>query len=206
MRGKLMRQFIVLISSCFILLSCSKVETTSIENTQTTSNKIVTVSPTVQDLKLLKPVIPNVKLNSKQKNYLNESIPPQVREILEKAESFDVLAEVRKEQFSEDDESFVFEPNRIAKITKESDKKEILEAFYSDAAREDALSACYYPYHKLRAIYREKTVEIEICFMCSKFIVESPLGKFYGIIVRENRKSEDVLKRIIKKQGVELKQ
>jgi hypothetical protein len=132
-------------------------------------------------------------------------LPPEAREVLEKAESFEVLAEVRKEQFSEDDESFVFEPNRIAKITKESDKKEILEAFYSDASREDALSACYYPYHKLRAIYREKNVEIEICFMCSKFIVDSPSGKFYGIIARENRKSENVLKRIIRNQSVEFK-
>jgi hypothetical protein len=196
----------VLISCCFILSGCSKVETTPFELGQTNLNENVVVLPVNQENTSLKPVSPNIKLDAKQEKYLNESLPPNVREILEKAEKFEVLAEVREEEFDESDDSFTFEANRIAKITKNSDKKEILEAFYHDAAREDALSACYYPYHRLRATYENKTVEVEICFKCSKFIVESPFGNFYGIIVRDNRKSENVLNRIIQNQGVEFKQ
>jgi hypothetical protein len=198
-----MRWLIILIFGSFILASCSKVESTSHENAQLISNKIVSVSPTVQADSLLQPVTPKIKLNSKQKKYLDEALPPQVREILEKAEKFEILAEV----FGENDtDSMGFYPNRIAGITNEKDKKEILESFYYDASDGDYPSACYVPHHALRATFQSKTVEVEICYQCHIFYVKSPFGKFDGGIVRENVKSENVLNKIIKNQSIELKQ
>lgn len=198
-----MRRFIILMFSSFILASCSKVETTSNENTQTISNKIVSVSPIVEAILPLKPVVPNIKLNSKQKKYLNESLPPQVREVLEKAENFEVLAEDIGRDVG--NEGTTFEPNRIAKISNENDKKKILEAFYHDASSEDSPASCFEPHHGIRATYQGKTVEIEICFGCAIFYVESSFGKFNGTIVRDNRKSEGVFNRIIESKSVGLK-
>jgi hypothetical protein len=114
------------------------------------------VSPTVETSLPLKPVAPNVELNSRQKRYLNESLPPQIREVLEKAEKFEVLAEVNNEP-----DGLNFEPNRIVTIADENDKKEILEAFYYDASCGQYPSACYIPHHGLRATYQGKTVKIE---------------------------------------------
>jgi hypothetical protein len=185
-----------------MFLSCAKVETVSYEKAKINSNK--TVSPTIDSETLLKPITPKIKLNSKQKKYFNESLPPQVREILEKAEKFEILVEVR-EQFDPNDDERTFEPNRLIKPVSENDKKETLEAFYNDASNEDSPAICFEPRHEIRAIYQEKTVVISICFSCSRFIVTSPFGKFPGTIVRENRKSEDFFKRIIQNQSVELK-
>jgi hypothetical protein len=200
-----MLRFSVLISCCFILLGCSKVETTTFEIGQTNSNENVVVLPTVQENTSLKPVSPNIKLDAKQEKYLNESLPPKVREILEKAEKMEVSAEIYDKD-EDDNKWMIFEPNRIAKITTEKDKKEILEALYFDASRETYLAACYYPRHLIQAIYQGKKINVEICFTCSLFIVEGDLGHFEGTITRDNRKSENVLNRIIKNQGVELKQ
>ncbi|HVE59591.1 MAG TPA: hypothetical protein VNB22_22465 [Pyrinomonadaceae bacterium] len=153
------------------------------ENTQTNSNKTVSAQPIVEKEILLKPVAPNVRFNAKRQKYLNEALPPKVREILEKAEKFEILAEVNN-----DPDGLDFEPNRVAVITDENEKKEVLETFYFDASEGDYPSACYIPHHKIRAVYQGKTVEIEICFECSKFYVESPFGKYDGGIIRENRK------------------
>lgn len=196
-----MKRLMILICALF-LSSCSKVETAT-NSVPINLEKTPTVSPTVQENVSLKPVTPKVALNSKQRKYLNESLPPKVREILEKAETFEILAEVKKENESD---SLSFYPNRIAFITDETEKKEILEAFYYDASDGYYPSACYIPHHKIRATYQGKNVEIEICFDCSRFNVESPLGNFEGGIVRENRKSEDIFKRIVENKSVELKQ
>jgi hypothetical protein len=199
-----MQRFLILIFCCFILANCSKVETTPIENTQTNPDKTASVSSTVETIPLLKPVTPNIKLNSKQRKYLNESLPPQVREILEKAEKFEVSAEVYDKD-QDDNEWMIFEPNRMAQITTEKAKKEILEALYFDASRETYLAACYYPRHLIQAIYQGKKINVEVCYTCSLFIVEGDLGHFEGTITRENRKSEEILNKIIKNQSVDFK-
>ena len=198
-----MKRLMILICA-LVLVSCSKVETAT--NIVTVNlEKTPTVSPAVQENISLKPVAPKVKLNPKQQKYLNETLPPKVREILKKAESFEILAEVRKEG-ENDGEGRTFEPNRIAKITDEKSKKEILEAFYFDASREDAPATCYLPHHSIRANYQGKTVEVEICFSCSRFAVKSEFGEFYGTIVREDRKSENLFNQIVESKSIEYKQ
>ena len=195
-----MRKSLILFFGYFVLISCSKVEMSSNKTAEMNPNKIASVSPKVEANVPLKPVTPKVKLNTRQKKYLNESLPPQVRGILEKAENFEVLAEVDNKPDGLD-----FNPNRIVKITDENTKKEILENFYHDASDGFYASACYIPHHSIRANYQGNTVEIEICFQCHLFYVESSFGKFEGGIVRENQKSEDILNRLIQNQGVELK-
>ena len=198
-----MRKITVLLF-CLVLMSCSKIETASSNNFLTNSNNIVSVSPTVEQVNLLKPVTPSVKLNSQQQKYFNESLPPQVREVLEKAETFEVLAEIRgKDEF--DGEGRSFEPNRIAKITDENSKKQLLEAFYKDASEEVSPAACYEPHHGIKATYQGKTVEVEICFSCARFEVKSHFGEYFGTIVRDNRKSENILEQIITTKSIELK-
>jgi len=145
-----MKRLIILFCA-LLLVSCSKVET-STNIVPITIEKTPTVSPSVQENVLLKPVKPSIKLNAKQQKYLDESLPPKAREVLEKAETFEILAEVRKTDES-DGEGRTFEPNRITKITNETDKKEILEAFYFDASEEDSPAACYLPHHAIRATY-----------------------------------------------------
>ena len=86
------------------------------------------------------------------------------------------------------------------KIIDAKDKREVLEAFYADASNEDSPAICFYPRHLIRAVYQEKTVEVVICFSCSRFIVKSEFGTFEGTIVRENRISEDFLARLLKEK------
>ncbi|HEX8734656.1 MAG TPA: hypothetical protein VF721_04985 [Pyrinomonadaceae bacterium] len=200
-----MRPFIILIFCGFIFASCANVKTASNETAQTASNETVPVLPAAQEKVSLKPVKPNVKLNSKRKKYLNDSLPPQIREVLEKAEKFEVLAEVYGEN-EKDKDLWSIQPNRIAKITGDDDKKKILEAFYRDAAEEDSPASCYEPHHLIRAVFQEKTVEVEICFSCARFVVKDASGKFEGTIVRENRRSEDIFNRIIQNKSVGIKQ
>ena len=195
----------VVLVFCLFLASCAKVETATSENTQTDSDKTASVQPLAERGILLKPVAPNVKFNARQQKYLDEALPPKVREILEKAEKFEVLAEVRNDKES-DGEGMTFEPNRVVGLIAELDKKNVLEAFYFDASRADSPAACYEPHHGIRATYQGKTVEVEICFSCSRFTVKSEFGEFDGTIVRENNKSENVFNQIIKSKSAAIKQ
>lgn len=194
-----MKQIVILIF-CLALANCAKVETASTDKNQNIPNKIVKVSPTIEKEVLLKPITPNVKFNGEQQKNLNESLPKKVREILEKAEKFEILAEVDNKP-----DGLNFEPNRIAVVSDENDKKEILEAFYFDASDGDYPSACYIPHHAIRATLEGKTVEVEICYQCHLFTVKSPFGSFDGGIKRENQKSESILNKIIETKSVELK-
>jgi hypothetical protein len=187
---------------CLILASCSKVEPVLSENTQTNTNNTLSDSKPVQETVPLNSVTPNLSLNFKRKKYLNASLPPQIREILEKAETFEILAEVNLEN---DGEGRDFLPDTAVKVKDEKLKKEVLENFYSDASSEDSPANCYQPHHGIKAKYQGKTVEVEICFSCSRFIVKSSFGNFEGTIVRKNRKSEDFFEQIVKTQGIRIK-
>lgn len=187
---------------CVFSASCANVQTAS---TRFAANPAPTAveTPREEIRPPLVPVKPNLKLNAKQQKYLDESMPPKVREILEKAESFEIQAEVY-EKMEDDKEWLTFEPNRVLKVIDANDKREVLEAFYSDAANEDAPAVCFYPRHLIRAVYQNQTVEITICFSCSRFIVKSEFGKFEGTIVRENRRSEDFLAGLLKEKASSL--
>ncbi len=151
----------------------------------------------VQETAPLKPVTPNLSLNFKRKKYLNASLPPKVREVLEKAETFEILADLSN--ISREKGTLV--PDTLVTVKDEKTKKDVLENFYSDASTEDPPAICYEPHHGIRATYQGKTVEVEICFSCSRFVVKSSFGNFEGTIVRKNRKSEEFFEQIVKTQG-----
>jgi hypothetical protein len=183
---------------CLILASCSKVETGSSESLPTNTNKMLSASPVVQETVPLKPVTPNLSLNFKRKKNLNASLPPQVREVLEKAETFEILADLSN--ISRKSGNLV--PDTLVTVKDENTKKNVLDKFYSDASTEEPPAICYEPRHGIRANYEGKTVEVEICFSCSRFVVKSSFGNFEGTIVRKNRKSEEFFEQIVKTQGI----
>jgi hypothetical protein len=200
-----MRVVFLIIIFCLIT-ACERAQTAVDEG----HSSVVALSPTptpssapVAPAAPLKPVVPQVKFLAKEKAYLDESLPLQARKILEAAESFEVFAEINKDETSETD-SRTFVPNRVVRITTEKQKKEILEAFYFDAAHEDAPAVCYEPHHSLTATANGKTVEIEICYSCSRFEVKGLATRFWGTIVREDRKSEDLLTRIIQESATDI--
>ena len=199
-----MRDVLLLTVTICLLTACGRVKT-AVNEVQPSS---VAMTPTPASVLAppsspLKPVAPQVKFGSKEKAYLEESVPLEARKILEAAESFEVFAEMNKDETSETD-SRTFVPNRVVRITTEKQKREILEAFYFDAAHEDSPAVCYEPHHSLKATANGKTVEIEICYDCSRFEVKGLPTRFWGTIVRENRKSEDLLTTIIQESATEI--
>ncbi|MBA2379356.1 MAG: hypothetical protein H0V76_07255 [Blastocatellia bacterium] len=145
-------------------------------------------------------VKPKLQLSPQQRKYLDESIPPEARKILENAERFDLLGEIDKDESSEED-SRSFVPNRLIPIRTEKDKLEVLEAFYADAAKEDSPAICYEPHHGIRAEFGGETVEIEICFSCARFVLKRGAKEYFGTIVREGRKSEELFELMLKSSG-----
>jgi hypothetical protein len=197
-------RFVILSIATSMLLACTHVETAPPESLPEPLASPTPSQTTVLPVVILKPVVPDIRLNSTQKQHLNDSLPPEARRILESAESFEVFGEINKDESSETD-SREFVPNMVARVTSEQQKKKILEAFYFDAAHEDSPAVCYEPHHSLKATAKGKTVEVEICFSCSRFVVNGIDKEAWGAIVRENRKSESLLTKILDESGVEIK-
>lgn len=134
------------------------------------------------------------------------SLPPKVRDILENADEFEILAEVENKDgklvYPVKEE---FKPNTKVEISKPELVKELLEDFYTDVSRGESPSDCWFPHHILKAKQGDKTVEIEICFSCSRFVGKSSLGEFSGTFAHGNDpKSEAVFNRIVEKYGVSI--
>ncbi|MEO7672519.1 MAG: hypothetical protein ABIU09_00400 [Pyrinomonadaceae bacterium] len=148
-------------------------------------------------------VSPHVNLNSRQTQILEISLPPNIREVLENAEEFEILAEMEKK-----DGKFVypgkesFEPTIKAVISEASLRKEILENFYRDVSKGSEPANCWLPHHILRAGQGDKTVEMEICFSCSRFEGKGSFGAFSGTTGRGDEKTEKLFNRLIETYGV----
>ena len=192
------------ISVVGIALACGSTQAIKIDNANqnTETPPPVKVEPTSLPIK----VSPNLKLSANQKKILDKSLPVDVREILENADKFEILAEVIKKDgklaypLKED-----FKPNTEVEISDASLRKEILEAFYKDASSGESPSDCWLPHHILKAAQSDKTVEIEICFSCSRFEVKSSFGEFSGTFAHgDDPKSEAVFNRIIENYGVQI--
>jgi len=192
-------RIILLAFFCFVALSCSKVRTAPLKNPPPTPAS----NPAPGKIKELGPVVPHIDLNKTQKKNLDEILPPKVREILEKSGRFDILAEEGED--TSDGDIRNFEPNRIAAITGEKVKKELLEGFYYDVSTEPYPAVCYEPHHGIRAEYNGQKVEIDICFSCSRVVIRSPFGEFSGGMTHKDRRSESIFERIVKENSVELK-
>jgi len=151
-------------------------------------------------------------LNQKATQSLDSAIPPNVREFLESADTFQLLLEEEGRDFVAGDHKIkdetklrTFEPTRIATIRSAKDKRAILEALYADSATDESAASCYEPHHGMRATFHGRTVEIEICYDCAVFYVSGDMGKSTGTISRDHRKSEATLNRLLHDLGVPIK-
>ena len=197
-------KFYIFLSFC-LLIGCSSNQVISDQPVIVVERP--TPSPTIQSEQspLLKPIAPRLRLNFQETKYLNSSIPPDVRKLLENSEVFEILAEVGIDDRMSETALQTFEPNRMVSVADENSKKEILESFYWDAGHEEGAANCYEPHHAIRASYKGNEVKIEICFDCARFEIRSSIGDFHGTIVRENRKSEKLFGRLFKERSIELK-
>jgi hypothetical protein len=192
---------------CFIAtaIACNSTQTVpdnkAPQNSNSSAVKIETKSTPTK-------VLINAQLNSKQTKELDKSLPPNVRDILENAETFEILAEIERKDGKivyPLTEGFDMKPNIKAEISDANIRKEILENFYRDVAEGSAPALCYIPHHILRATRGDKTVEMEICFSCSKFEGKGSFGEFSGTTGRGDEQTENLFNRIIAENGVDIK-
>src|SRR5687768_3082928 len=184
-------QRLIVIFFSLTLFSCARVESSRENDVPNPPNQNLSVaSPTPASAAAgprLNSVKPKVRLSGSQQKILDAALPLQVREVLEGAESFQILSE---ELNVEQNETGLrtFRPTRTAPVVSEAEKEAILEAFYSEASSGEGAASCYEPHHGIIATYKGQTVEIEICYDCAIFKVKGPSGNFTGTILREGRK------------------
>jgi len=142
-------------------------------------------------------------LTTEQREKLDKSFSPKVKEILDKAEEIEVYASIDKDSKQL---KVLYEknsPNTVAKLSDASLKKQFLESFYYDAALGSGGFACWKPEQRILAKYNNQSVEFDICYHCSRFKGDNTVGKMGGSL-NFNSKSLPIIKEILKKYGKEI--
>ena len=143
-------------------------------------------------------------LTEVQKRKLDQRIPPEVREILDKAEEFTIFYNIDKDTMQLKVLMRETAPNAEANVTDPALKKEFLDSFYSDASINSNGSSCFSPRQRVKAKYKTKVVEMDICYDCDNFQGKSSSGNFGGAINNQS-KSSAVIDAIIEKYGRKIK-
>jgi hypothetical protein len=143
-------------------------------------------------------------LTQEQKQQLDKKIPPEVREILDKADEITVSYNIDKDTMQLKVLLYETSPNANANVSDPAAKKRFLESFYSDAASNSNGASCFSPRHRLSAKYQSKVVEIDICYECSRFRGKSPSGDFVGGFEGQGE-SSSIMDAIIEKYGAKVK-
>jgi hypothetical protein len=149
------------------------------------------------------PTIPTVDakpLTKNQKKELDSTLPPKVREILEKADALDVLG-----LSSEEKAGIGWYPDVRTVLPIGNERTELLRSFFFDASAGPNPSACFIPRHGLRARYKGKTVNVIICYQCHLFVVEGDLGKFNGGVYKDGSAAHHLFENIIRTKGEPIK-
>ena len=147
----------------------------------------------------------NQDLAELQKKKLDSRIPPKIREILDKADEITISYHVDKKTMQLWVLKFDVKPNSQAKVSNATVKKEFLDSFYQDSSENyNTAAACFSPRHRVKAEYKTKIVEIDICYECYNFRGKSSLGDFGGDI-SEKVKSSALMNEIIKKYGAKIR-
>lgn len=141
--------------------------------------------PTVAPLNL-KP------LTKEQREELDATLPPKIRQVLEDAETLEVLG-----LSSEDRSGIGWEPDVKAQLAKGTERAALLNSFFFDASAGPNPSACFVPRHGLKATYKGKTVEVIICFQCHLFVVRGDLGKYNGGVYRDGSASHHLFEALL---------
>lgn len=139
-----------------------------------------------------------------QKKKLDSRIPPKIREILDNAKEITISYNFDKKTM----QLLTFMPkdklNAQAKVSNANVKKEFLDSFYQDSSVNYNGAACFSPRHRVKAEYKTKIIEIDICYECGNFRGKSSLGDFGGAVSEEG-KSSALMDEIIKKYGAKIK-
>lgn len=191
-----MFQFLLLSIILSLTMACNSTQAVSENTTGIPQTKVEAKPSPIK-------ISPNVKLNNRQIKELNKSLPPNIREVLENAEVFEISAEIERKNgkwFYPVKESF--EPNIRAEISDSNLRKEILENFYRDVSKASEPANCWLPHHALRAKQGNKVLEIKMCFSCSRFEGQGSFGEFSGTTGRGDEKTENLFNRLLETYGV----
>ncbi len=188
----------------FLLFTASLIGCKSVESQQTPNSNLRTEtnSAEVEIIQLSKNQ--REDLTKEQKQKLDEKIPPKIREILDKANEVTISYNVDKDTMQLKILMFETTPNAEAKVSDPSLKKEFLDSFYSDVSSNSNGMACFSPRHKIKAKYKTKIVEFDICYECDNFRGKSSSGNFGGGL-DEKSKSLAIIDAIIEKYGAKIK-
>jgi hypothetical protein len=95
-------------------------------------------------------------------------------------------------------------PNANANVSDPALKKQFLGGFYSDASSNSGGNACFNPRQRMKATYKTKVVEMDICYECGNFRGKSSEGEFGGSLPHQS-KSSAIMDAIIEKYGTKIK-
>lgn len=192
---------IAIVSSIIFAAQCKSGSSSVVDNVAMVSNVVSsTPSPTPEAEEIEEPEIPVRPLKKSQKKELDQTLPPRVREVLEKA---DVL-EIRGLS-SEDKTGIDWNPDMYAKLGRGPERKRLLDAFYYDASGGNSNSGCFIPRHSLRATYSGKTIEVVICYQCHVFSVTGDLGEFDGGMYMNGSAAHRIFHKIMIEKGEPIK-
>jgi hypothetical protein len=127
------------------------------------------------------------KLPVSESSRLDERLPKKARSVLEQAEQIE-LFELKFNMQCLSPELEPIQANKFqgcdytkkAVITDVSLKKQILDGLFYAVGSSDSGAMCFTPRHGLRAIYKDKRVELIICFQCGNFRGASSVGRVGG--------------------------
>ncbi|MEP7212562.1 MAG: hypothetical protein ABI791_05785 [Acidobacteriota bacterium] len=191
-----MKRFVLVLIASVFLIGCANLESQreSNSNSKAESDSSEAV-PSSKDQE-------NV-LTQEQIHRLDGRIPPNIREILDKAKEITISYNVDKDTMQLEVLLPPTVPNRNVKVS-DPLKKEFLESFYSDASSNSNGNACFGPRHRVNAKFKTETVELDICYECSNFEGKSSSGGFGGGLDSESNSSA-ILDAIIEKYGKKIK-
>lgn len=155
---------------------------------------IETPTPETDYLKV--PQIAKKPLTKNQIKELDSTLPPNVRAILEKAETLEVLG-----LSSEDQYGISWFPDLKVSLPIGNERTELLDSFFFDASAGPNPSACFIPRHGFKATYKGKTVEVIICYQCHLFVVKGDLGKFNGGVYKDGSAAHHLFENLLRTRG-----
>ena len=141
------------------------------------------------------------KLTKSQIKTLNRKLSFKVRNFLETADKLEILTDTIREPV---DEKPIYIPNKSYVVKNAVTRKKVLDFFYWDVANGGGDAACYYPNHSIIAKKGNKTVSINICYPCNKFVVSGAFGKC-SVGLWGEPISEDLINKLIEQNGVPIK-
>ena len=188
----MMKIIVFLLAVSFIFIACQSPESFQQSNSSVEVEKIRVSENSNQNTDEL------------QMKKLDSRIPPKIREILDNAKEITISYNVDKNSMQLRVLMGDVKPNAQAKVTNSNVKKEFLDSLYQDSSVNYNGAACFSPRHRVKAEYRTKIVEIDICYECENFRGKSSLGDFGGAISQDG-KSSALMNEIIKKYGAKIK-